>query len=202
MLLLGCQTNNAETEKQEVHAPEASNAVLQADTTSPVGQAYPRGENEEYLDWGNMRINGKFPLTASVRNIERILGRADSVVSINWMETCSSRYRNENSRNAYFGGAEFEQFGDSLDFMHVNFSKDRSVFLQHGELRLNHATTLEEVEKHFPKAVRDISKGYYLIDGKATDSVNLPPSKELSDAQWNLMFQDGKLIRMDLWFPC
>jgi hypothetical protein len=199
---LSCQSPNAETEMQEEQLPEASKDVLQAESSTLVDQTSPIRENDEYLDWGSILINGKSPLAASVKNIEDILGRADSVVSINWMETCSSRYVSEDSRNAYFGGVQFEKFGDSLDFMHVNFSKDHSVFLQSGNLKLNHTSTLEEVEKHFPKAVKNIRKNLYHIDGKETDAVSLPPSKEFSDAQWILMFQQGRLIRIDLWFPC
>lgn len=200
--LLSCQSPNTEEEKTEEHFLKSSGGVLQVETSSPVDQTAPISENQEYLDWSSMRINGKFPLTASVKNIEGILGKADSVVNIDWNNTCSSRYRSEESKNVYFGGVEFEQFGDSLDFMHINFSKDHSVFLQNGNLKLNYATTLEEVRKHFPNAVKDISKGYYNIDGKETDAINLPLSKELSEGQWILMFQDGKLVRIDNWFPC
>lgn len=199
---LSCQSPNAETEKQESSLPEANIDSLETETSKTFVQASSTGENSEYLDWRSIRINGKFPLTASVKNIEGLLGKADSVVNIDWGRTCSSSYRSNDSRNAYFGGMEFEQFGDSLDFHLVNFSKDHSVFLQSGDLKLNHATTLEDIKKHFPNAVRDISKGFYFIDGKETDAINLPPSKELSDGQWILMFQNGKLIRIDNWFPC
>ena len=201
--LLSCHSPNAETEMKEGHSPDAGKDVLLPEATStPIDQTSRTAGNEEYLDWNSIRINGKLPLTTSAKNIEGILGKADSVVSIDWNNTCASVYRSTASKNAYFKGVEFEQFGDSLDFQLVNFTKDHSVFLQHGNLKLHHATTLEEIEKHFPNAVKDISKSYYIIDGKETDAVNLPPSKELSDGQWILMFQDGKLIRIDYWFPC
>ncbi|NEM96064.1 hypothetical protein [Pontibacter burrus] len=200
--LLSCHSPNAQVENQDGHSPDAGKDVMREATSSPVDQAPRIAENEEYLDWNSVRINGKLPLTTSVKNIEGILGKADSVVSIDWNNTCSSGYRSAASKNAYFKGVEFEQFGDSLNFIQVNFSKEHNVFLQRGNLKLNHATTLEEVEKHFPNAVKDISKSYYIIDGKETDAVNLPPSKELTDRQWILMFQDGKLIRIDNWLPC
>lgn len=189
IILLSCDSPNAEVEKQ-------------LGISNTIGQSAPTGENEEYLDWSSIRVNSKLPLTASVQSIEGLLGKVDSVVSIDWSSTCSSGYRSDESKNAYFGGVEFEQFGDSLDFMHINFSQDQSVFLQSGALKLDHATTLIEVKKHFPNAVKGIGNGYYNIYGKETDAINLPPSKELSDRQWILMFQDGKLIRIDLWTPC
>jgi hypothetical protein len=202
VFLLSCNSPNSEAGKQDNYLPKASRENLQAEASPPVLQSYPTGENDEYLEWGSILINGKLPLMTSVKNMESFLGKADSVISINWDNTCSSRYASEDSKNAYFGGMKFEQFRDSLDFQQINFSKDHSIFLQSGSLKLNHATALDEIKKHFPKAVKDIRKGFYLIDGKETDAVNLPPSKELSDGQWILMFQNGKLIRIDNWFPC
>jgi hypothetical protein len=202
VFLLSCNSPTTETENQGNQLLDASTDNIQAEASHPAVQPYPTGENDVYLDMGSILINGKLPLATSVKKMENLLGKADSVVSINWNQTCSSRYASEDSRNAYFGGMQFEQFGDSLDFQLVNFSQDHRVFLQSENLKLNHATTLDEIKKRFPKAVKGIKKGLYKIDGKETDAVNLPPSKELSDGQWILMFQNGKLIRIDNWFPC
>jgi len=202
LVFLSCQSSNNESEKQESRLPEASTNTLASEASSPIVQTSPTGQNDEYLDWGSIRLNGKIPLVTSVKSVEELLGKADSVVSLDWNETCLSIYRSQDSKDAYFGGVQFEQFGDSLSFKLVNFSKDHRVFLQSGELKLNHATTLEEIKRHFPKAVNDIREGFYLIDGKDTDAVNLPPSKALADGHWILMFQEGKLIRIDYWFPC
>ena len=201
-LLLSCNSPATEAEKQDNHYPEASTGNLQEEATQPIAHAYATGENEEYLEWESIRINGKFPLATAVKNVEGLLGKADSVVSIDWGETCAGSYRSEDSRNAYFRGVAFEQFGDSLELQYVDFSKGQRVFLQSGKLRLNHATTLEEIEQHFPNAVKNMGKDDYHIDGKKTDAVRLPHSKELSDGQWILMFQAGRLIRVENWFPC
>jgi hypothetical protein len=202
IFLLSCNSPISETGIQDNHLHKAGTGNLQAEASTPVPQTNLTGENDEYLDWGRVLINGKLPLVTSVKNMEGLLGKADSVISINWDNTCSSRYASEDSKNAYFDGMQFEQFRDSLDFQQINFSKNHGVFLQSGSLKLNHATTLDEIKKHFPKAVKNISKGFYLIDGKKTDAVNLPPSKDLSEGQWILVFQNGKLIRIDNWFPC
>lgn len=191
---LGCQSpDTTETEQQKETVLEESSTIVPTAAT---------GENKEYLEPFSIRINGKYPLVTSVKNINSLLGKPDSIATINWAETCSSDFRNEDSRIAYYKGIEFEQFGDSLDFQTIDFSKNKNLFLQSGDLKLDGSTTLDEIGKRYPNAVKEISKGFYQIDGKTTDSIVLPPSKELADGQWILMFQDGKLIRIDDWFPC
>jgi hypothetical protein len=191
--VLSCQSPDADAEQQEVTMPEEQSTIVQTAAT---------GENKEYLDPSGIRINGKFPLVTSVKNINSLLGKPDSINTINWGETCFSSFRSEDSRIAYYKGIEFEQFGDSLAFQTVDFRRDKNLFLQYRNLKLNSSTTLEELAEHYPDAVKEIRKGFYRIDGKATDSIVLPPSKELSDEHWILMFQEGKLTRIDDWFPC
>jgi hypothetical protein len=192
--IIGCQSPDADTGQQEATVPEKQSAAIV--------QTAATGENKEYLESSGIRLNGKLPLVTSVKDINSLLGKPDSISAINWDETCATDFRSEESRIAYYIGIEFEQFGDSLDFQTIDFRKDKNLFLQSGNLKLDGSTTLEEISKHYPNAVKEISMGSYQIDGKATDSIVLPPSKELSERQWVLMFQGGKLIRIDDWFPC
>jgi hypothetical protein len=94
----------------------------------------------------------------SVKSIEGLLGRADSVISIDWENTCPSNFKSENSKIAYYRGFDFEQFGDSLSFLSVDFTEAKEAFLQSGDLKLSHLTTLEEFKKRFQEAIKNISK--------------------------------------------
>ncbi|PRY08985.1 hypothetical protein CLV24_11936 [Pontibacter ummariensis] len=191
--ILSCNTHSTEAEQQE--------NALPIESSNPVAQAVVTGKNVEYLDWKSVRINGKFPLTTTVQNINGLLGKPDSVNSINWDETCSSDFRSEESKLAYYSGYHFEQFGDSLDFQSVDFRKSKGLFLHSNDLKLNSSTTLEEIKTRFPNAAKDIEKMDVYEIGEV-DAIALPPSKGLSDGHWLLMFQNGKLIRTDDWFPC
>ncbi|WP_299706829.1 hypothetical protein [uncultured Pontibacter sp.] len=139
--LLSCQSPVADTEKQENRFSEVSIDSTQVEESVTDLQSSAEEENSEYLDWQSVRINGKLPLIASVKQIEALMGKADSVVTIDWDNTCSSRYRSSDSKDAYYGGYEFEQFGDSLDFQGVDFRKGEDVFLQVNNLKLSGATT-------------------------------------------------------------
>jgi hypothetical protein len=189
----GCQSPSAEVKQQESSLPTAPSNT-EAQTAATV-------QNTEYLDWRNFRINGKYPLITTVNNINSLLGKPDSVTTINWTETCSSDFRSKNSKLAYYDGYHFEQFGDSLDFQSVDFSIKKDLFLQSNDLKLNSSTTLEEIRKRFPQAAKNIDKMNVYEVGEV-ETIVLPPSKALSDGLWLLMFQNGKLIRIDNWFPC
>ena len=60
---------------------------------------------------------------------------------------------------------------------------------------------MEEVKKLFPNAAKNVSKMDVYKIGEV-DAIALPRSKTLSDRHWLLMFQTGKLIRIDDWSPC
>ncbi|WP_187262695.1 hypothetical protein [Pontibacter beigongshangensis] len=193
VVFFGCQSPSAETELSENTFP--------AEPATPVAQAAATGENTEYLDWRSLRINGKYPLVTTVKNMDGLLGKPDSVNTIDWNETCSSDFRNESSKLAYYSAYLFELFDDSLDFQSVDFRKNKNVFLQSNDLKLNAATTLEEIKKRFPNAAQNMEKVNVDEVGEV-ETISLPPSRDYSDGQWLLMFQEGKLIRIDDWFPC
>ena len=191
--VLSCNTRSTE-EKQEEN-------TTSIDSIKPAAQATVIEEHDEYLDWRSVRINAKVPLATTVQNFERILGKADSVNSINWEVTCSSTFRSEDSKLAYYRGYEFEHFGDSLYFQSVTFGQNKDLFLQSNDIKLNSSTTMEEVKKLFPNAAKNVSKMDVYKIGEV-DAIALPRSKTLSDRHWLLMFQTGKLIRIDDWSPC
>ncbi|RNI23620.1 hypothetical protein [Rufibacter latericius] len=164
-------------------------------SASPAPQNPVPRENSEYLDWHTLRINGKYPLVTKVKDMEGLLGKPDSVVKVDFEEGCPGSFRNENSKVAHYGGVSFEQFGDSLKFLGVDFSNEKRVFLQSGNLRIDHTTSPAVLKKHFPNAMKNFAKD-------STEAVAIPPAKEPVDGHWLLQFEKGKLKFIDDWFPC
>lgn len=202
--LFCCQSPNAPMEKQEISAVEASDS-LHAQAYNPLLPNPATGEISEYLEWSSIKINNRLPLDTREGTIQTVLGKPDSVVAIDWAGTCSSNFISDDSKLAYYSGMQFEKSGDSLYFQVNDFQKNHEAFLQSGSLRLDHTTTLDDIRKHFPNAVKNVSKlGVYGLDdvSELMDAIVLPLSKELSEGHWILMFQDGKLRRLDYWMPC
>jgi hypothetical protein len=152
----------------------------------------------EYLDGTRLKINDKFPLATSSKNIETLVGKPDSTVEAE----CTSGLRDQNSKIAHYGLTTFEAFKDSLQLGSIHF-KGSNLFLQYGKLKLNQNTTFTEIQKLFPVSSENVEKmNVYGIKGDV-DSITISPSNNpRAEGKWILMFQKGKLIRIDNWFPC
>ena len=133
--LLCCQSPDVRVEDQKTATADAADSG-QAQSYNPLLPNPATGEITEYLLWESISINGRLPLATTVKNMEAVLGKPDSVVSINWSETCVSNFKSEDSKLAYYKGMQFEQYGDSLYFKVNDFRKNHNVFLQSGSLRL------------------------------------------------------------------
>lgn len=158
----------------------------------------------EFMDPGKMRINGKLPLMTSIIKLEAISGKPDSVTKItDWDGICQSGIRDENSVFRHYKGSAFESYNDSVSTNTIDVREGSKLFIQYGNIRLDSKTTLLQLKKIFPKSCADISEvttngfiGKLEMIGLAQDP---DPTFE---SQWILLFQHGKLVRIDYWLPC
>lgn len=159
--------------------------------------------NTEYLDFDKVRINGKLPLITDSLALYSLLGKPSKIVKPDLDDICVSFFDSENFKYVKYGNSTvFELCGDTIVPRVFNFESTPQLFLKYGELFLNSKTTLKEIEKIYPKAV----KFQYLTDiyeeGKfVTLSLRVTKGKNI-DASWLLFFEKGKLIRIDYWMPC
>ena len=156
--------------------------------------------NAEYIDWTSARINGRLPLVSNTKDLYRLLGQPDSLVTPNYEDVSVRFYDEKEFKNAYFKGSEFEIYGDTAVVCLLNFEKNPDLEFTSGTLTLNHNSTLADLKKVFPKAVRDRSKISVYEIGKCT-GISLATWKYYNDNSWLLLFQKGRLIRIDHWMP-
>ena len=156
--------------------------------------------NTEFIDWSSARINGKLPLESNTKDLYRLLGQPDSIVTPNYDDVSVRFYDEKEFKNAYFKGSDFEIYGDTAVVCILNFEKNPDLEFTSGSLILNHNTTLADLKKVFPKAVRARSKNNNWGFGKCTE-INLATWKYYNDDSWLLFFQKGRLIRIDHWMP-
>lgn len=156
--------------------------------------------NAEYIDWTSARINGRLPLVSNTKDLYRLLGQPDSIVTPNYEDVSVRFYDEKEFKNAYFKGSEFEIYGDTAVVSLLNFEKNPDLEFTSGTLTLNHNTTLADLKKVFSKAVRARSKINVYEIGKCT-GIDLATWKYLNDDSWLLLFQKGRLIRIDHWMP-
>jgi hypothetical protein len=177
-LILGCNS------LQE--AENLENDSLKNQAENPDG-------NPEYLDFQKMLINNKFPMSTEIKNIENLMGKPDSIVKVD------NECQGVSEVTYYYGLTHFVNEGNYLDMNSMNFAENQNLFIQYGSLRLDHNTTLEEIKKLFPESSKDISK---LTTDGIKGELDVIGIRQSGDGQWLLMFQNGKLVRLDDWFPC
>ncbi len=173
------------------NAPVTTNTILATDTTTLYRSS------DEYIDWNNVRINGVLPPIGTTKLLYKALGKPDSIITPNI--ECASFY-DKAYKTAYFKGSSFELYGDTVIISTINF-KQSGMTLTAGKLVLNGNTTLADIAKVFPNAVKDKSNVVVDTFGEVI-SISVNTGKTLADDAWELMFKDGKLVQMDYWTPC
>jgi hypothetical protein len=203
---IGCQSRSDEAETQAISLP--TKPTLAVTQTDSLVQATANKDDDESVDWKNLetidweslRINGKLPLLTKVSSVHRLLGKADSVTQ-HHPEACPSFFNTDDSRLSYYDGYHFEQSGDSIVFIHVDFRENKNAFLQNNDMKLNSATTLEELKRRFPNAVKGI-KEVDFYDMENVDYIRLRHANPVVDGSWLLLIQDRKLIMVKEVSPC
>jgi len=158
----------------------------------------------EYINPGKMLINDKFPLITSGIKLEKMVGKPDSITKItDWDGICQSGIRDKNSVFLHYKGSTFEGFNDSVSAVSIDVREGSKFFIQYGKIRFDSKITLLQLKKIFPRSCADISEvttnGFI---GKLEMIGIAQASDPMVESQWVLLFQHGKLVRIDDWLPC
>ena len=156
--------------------------------------------NAEYIDFDEVRINGKLPIITKAKLLYNVLGKPDSIVTPNMDDVCVSYY-DKPFKEAYIKNSAFEIYGDNTVVSTLDFKSNHALEFTTQNFRLDHNTTLRELQKIFPNAVKSKYELNVVKLGK-TVTVNLPISKRTSNYSWLLFFKNEKLVRIDLYTPC
>jgi hypothetical protein len=116
-------------------------------------------------------------------------------------DVCVSFY-NKNFKEVRYKSTNFELYGDTIVLSSMNFKDSPNLYLKIGKLLLNHQTTLKDIEKIYPKAVK--FKGHIDVHqlGNFTSVYLKISQNQLADSSWILFFNKEKLIRIDHFIPC
>ncbi|WP_022823120.1 hypothetical protein [Hymenobacter norwichensis] len=203
-LLLGLSIlsscGNEEAEKQTVASLEVTKSSVTELNTPELSTPSNDSTNAEYLDWSTAKLNGRLPMLSTTKVVFQELGQPDSLITPDMNEVCMP-YFDQQFKFAYIKSTEVEVCGDTAVVDIINFQQQPQLTLQTGNIRLNSKTTLSDLAKDFPNAVR----GQYELNvyklGKVV-TVNLASGPIQSDYSWLLMFQHGKLVRIEHYTLC
>jgi len=199
-LLILSSCGNEEAKKQTVASLEVSKpSVTDLNTPEPTTSSND-STNAEYLDWSTAKLNGRLPMLSTTKAVFQELGQPDSLVTPDMNEVCMP-YFDKPFKFAYVKSAEFEICGDTAVISTITFRHQPQLMLQTGNVKLNSRTTLSELAKSFPIAVKEQYELNVHKLGKVI-TVNLAAGPIVTDYSWLLMFKDGKLVRIDYYTPC
>ncbi|QJX47634.1 hypothetical protein HMJ29_12045 [Hymenobacter taeanensis] len=192
LVLAGCQDSGSQ------NATTTTDTTAANDTTALEQEmVFAPGE---YIDWNTATLNGKQPVLGKTAELYRVLGQPDSLVSPNMNDVCVSFY-DQKFQYAYFKHSQLEVYGDTAVIGTLDFRSNPQLALHTSTMRLNHTTTLDDVAKEFPEAV----KGQHMVTvenlGQLT-AIPLATGETPGDDAWILFFDKGKLVRIDYWMPC
>lgn len=151
----------------------------------------------EYLDFKGVKLNGTTSVLTNLNTVTKLFGKPDSIETLDTSDMCVSFFEAYNF--AYYKNIKFEQFKDTLVLMEINFENNSKYYLKIDNLKLNQETTLEEIKKYYPNAVKNI---YPISESVDKFGIQLEVAKAPTDDKWILIFRNNKLVKVQYYVPC
>lgn len=172
-----------------------------ADTAAPHLAPTPSVEAEQ-ITYEMLVFQGLPSEQLTVAQLIRQLGRPDSVTR-GGVE-CGSKLSDDLPLPGdmwYYDGTQYEVAGNqavlaAMDVRNGRFSGKL------GKLVLNQHTVLQEVARVFPKAALTVRPAASSVALQQISFTYLMPNGETADGTLNLIFDHGKLVLVEHWFPC
>jgi hypothetical protein len=169
------------------------------------GSSKKESQEIEVFDVNEMLFNGKSKRFFTLKDFEKNFGKADSIKSVNEEEPCVSIFGNEYGENLYGNylyknGSRFETSKDSVAIDEFRFYN--GSFLKYKNHIFNATTTLEDLRKIFPNAVKEIGELDVYGEGRLHVIYLKEDANNISDGHINVFIKNGKLYFMHWWFPC
>ncbi|WP_143069731.1 hypothetical protein [Hymenobacter actinosclerus] len=172
-----------------------------ADTATPRPVPNPAIEAEQ-ITYKMLVFFGLPSEQITVSQLTRQLGQPDSVAR--GAVECGSQLSDDLPLPGdmwYYGGTQYEVAGNqaALGAMDVRNGRFSGKL---GKLVLNQHTTLQDVARVFPNAVRSVRPAAMSAALQEISFTYLMGNGETADGTLNLIFDRGKLILVEHWFPC
>lgn len=161
----------------------------------------------EVMQKKDILFNGKLRRYFTVSEFEKTFGKPDSTKLLAEEEPCTYIFDTETQTqnvndNKYFykEGSRFENFKEKVAVDEFRFLKNNFILFK-GE-KLSALTTITDLQKIFPNAVRDIGTMDVHGEGELQVIQLREDENNVSDGHINIFLKNGKLYSMHWWFPC
>ena len=192
--LFSCQGSTNRKHQEDKKAISRSQNVVDSAKTET---AY---ESSDVMQEKDIRFNGKLKRFFTIKEFEQVFGEPDSTKLLKDEAPCVTIFGTEapEDRYLYKNGSRFETSKDSVAVDEFWFTNGN--FITYKDTRIDAGTTMEDIEKLFPTAVKGklgMDKEGKLWVVKLMEDVNGP-----SYGHIKLFFKDNKVYFMHWWLPC
>lgn len=157
-------------------------------------------ESSDVMQEKDIRFNGKLKRFFTLKEFEQVFGTPDSIRLLKDEEPCVTIFGTEAPEDKYLykNGSRFENNKDSIALDEFWFQQGN--FIAYKGIRIDSGTTLEDIQKLFPTAV----KGILGLDkeGKLWVVKLREDDNGLSDGHIKLFFKNNRVYFMHWWLPC
>jgi hypothetical protein len=199
--MMACQQQNSTNEDQEhivirAAAGDLVPAALNGDeeTVPPESNKNIPWDSIEVFQVDQALLNNKLHLNTNLRQFELLWGKPDSIITPDYDEVCAASFEEE-FQYILKDGSEFEMFKDSIVFSEIRFCGES--FVTYNGITLNKNTTLADIKKRFPHAVKQAEYEGVPEEIRLRDTVNKD-----SDSAILMIFKEGKLEKLVNFVPC
>jgi len=179
----------------------------------PISENKIKSDSANFKDYQNevmneeaILFNGRLKRYFTLKEFENIFGKADSTKLMSEEEPCSYIFENEDGskdmedKYLYKHGSRFENTKEKVAVDKFRFTKNNFILFK-GK-KLNSSTSISDLKKLFPNAIKNIGTMDVYQEGKLQVIQLREDENNSSDGHLNIFIKSGKLYFMHWWFPC
>ncbi|MFD0793648.1 hypothetical protein ACFQZX_08465 [Mucilaginibacter litoreus] len=208
LTMASCGGNTSETSKKPEQRTDSLKDFQNSITYSRQGDKSIHGTNNaiEVMAEKDILLNGRLKRYFTLNEFKSVLGEPDSSKLLSDIEPCTNIFQGADgsvdpeAKYLYKNGSRFECSQDKIAIDEIRFTN--GDFLVFHRYKLNKNTTLADLRRIFPNAVKNIGTMNVADEGTLQVLKLREDDDNVSDGHVNLFIKNGKLYFIHWWFPC
>ena len=202
--LISCK-NSSQVLKNNTNELSATETTVSKNETETDITEEIEQQNEVMLE-KDVLFNGKLTRFFSIHDFDKTFGKPDSIKLMIEEEPCSYIFENpdgsKDMEDKYFykDGSCFENNKNNLAVDEFRFLNGNFILFK-GK-KIDALTTLTEMKKIFPNAIKNIRLLNVSEEGELKVILLKEDENGVSDGHINMFFKNDKAYFMHWWFPC
>ena len=204
LIVLSCNNKNTKSGEQYDVLTDSLKTIsaTKIEADSPTIDEH----QNEVMNEEDIYFNGKLKRYFTLEEFQNVFGKTDSIKLMSEIEPCNYIFENEDGskdiedKYLYKDGSRFENTKQKVAVDEFRFTKDNYILFK--GRKLNSTTTIIELQRLFPNAIKNIGILDVYEEGKLQVFQLIEDENNVSDGHIKIFLKNGKLYFMHWWFPC